>query len=56
MTLGGGALKYISHKQYINTQSSTGDEIFGSDNAYTMIIWTLLILKDQVYNIDNNIL
>ena len=44
MTLGGIVIKYISHKQNMNTQSSTEAKLIRADNAYTMMIWIQLFM------------
>ena len=56
ITLGGGSIQYISHKQNLNTQSITEAKPVGANNVYTLIIRTRFSLEDQGYDIYNNIL
>jgi hypothetical protein len=53
---GDGAVQSISRKHKLNTKSSTEYELVGLDDVPVMILWTKLILEEQGYNIDSNIL
>jgi len=56
MTLGAGALQGLSRKQKMNTRSSTEGELVGADDASVLIMWTLLFMEAQGYEIEKNIL
>jgi hypothetical protein len=56
MTYGGGALQSISRKQRLNTRSSTEAELVGADDAATLMLWTLLFMEAQGFEITHNIL
>ena len=56
MTLGAGALQGLSRKQKMNTRSSTEGELVGADNASVLIMWTLLFMEAQGFEIEKNIL
>ena len=56
MTYGTGAVQNISHKQKINTKSSTDAELIAADDVSIMILWTKLFLDVQGYNMERNIL
>jgi len=56
MTLGAGALQGLSRKQRMNTRSSTEGELVGADDASVLIMWTLLFMEAQGYEIEKNIL
>ena len=45
-----------SRKQNLNITGSTKSEIVGIDDVLNQVIWTRYLLKDQVYNIHNNII
>jgi hypothetical protein len=53
---GNGAVKSISSKQKLNTKSSTESELVGVDAVLVMILWTKLLLEEQGYDINSNIL
>ena len=46
----------MSQKQKSNTKSSTAAELVGTDDATKMMLWTNLVMEDQGYKIDENIL
>jgi hypothetical protein len=50
MTAGKGATINVSHKQNINTRSSTEAELVGGDDAMGPLIWTDNFLRYQGYN------
>ena len=61
----GGAMKFRSGKgspiqksvkQKLNTSSSTTCELVGVDDLLPKVLWVPLFMKDQGYNIDNNII
>jgi hypothetical protein len=56
MTFRSGALISMSHKQKLNTQSSTEAELVGTDDADAMILWTKLFMEAQGYLIKSIIL
>ena len=49
MTLGKGSIIDTSHKQKINTRSSTEAELVGADNAVIQIQWAQLFVEAQGY-------
>ena len=56
MTMGEGAMQSISRKQKLNTRSSTEAELVGVDDASTLVLWTVLFIESQGYNVSKNIL
>ena len=46
----------MTQKQKSNTKSSTAAELVGTDDATKMMLWTNLVMEDQGYKIDENIL
>ena len=56
MTLVGGSIQSISHKQNITNTIITKAELVGAKDASTMILWTWFFLEDQFYEIVYNIL
>ena len=51
-----GAVQSISHKQKLNTRSSTKLELVAADDISVMILWTKLFMEAQGYKINRNIL
>jgi len=56
LTLGQGAIQGISRKQKLNTRSSTEAELVGADDCSVPLIWTMLFMEAQGYDIKKNIL
>ena len=56
MSFGGGGIQNFSIKQKLNTKSSTEAELVGADDMSVMILWTLLFMSHQGYDIEKNIL
>ena len=56
MTLGGGAIQYISHKQNLNTLIMTEAELVETVDTSTMILWRRLFVRAQGCDIDKNTL
>jgi len=56
MSMGKGAITMVSHKQMLNTKSSTTAELVGADNVSTMMLWTKLFMEEQGYPIEEIIL
>jgi len=56
MSMGKGAITMMSHKQMLNTKSSTTAELVGADNVSTMMLWTKLFMEEQGYPIEEIIL
>ena len=56
MTMGKGAIQSISKKQKLNTRSTTEAELVGPDDCSQQILWTVLFMEEQGYNILKNIL
>ena len=56
MTMGTGGECVNYSKQNLDTKSSTEADLVGVDNAPNQVIWTLYFLKDQGYQIYNNII
>ena len=54
--LGGCVIQSISLKKNLNTWSRTEAEIVGNDDASTVILWMILFMGDQGYEIDKKIL
>ena len=54
--MGTGGAYVQSSKQNLNTKSSTEAEIFRVDYILTQVIWNRYFLKEQGYNIHNNII
>ena len=54
--MGDGASTFLSHKQGMNTRSSTEAEVVATDEIISPVIWTWLFLKAQGYPIKENIL
>jgi hypothetical protein len=55
MMLGKGAMQSIARKQKMNVQSSTEGELVAVDDAVTMILWTILFLEAQGYDVEKNV-
>ena len=55
MTMGTGGVHVQSRKQKLNTNISAEDDLVGVDDVLNQLIWTLYFLKEQGYNIHNNI-
>jgi hypothetical protein len=53
-TDGKGAVQSVSRKQKLNTKSSTEAELVGVDDISVMILWTMLFLEAQGYEIEKN--
>ena len=51
MTMGKGAIQSISKKQKLNTRSTTEAELVGPDDCSQQILWTVLFMEEQAYNI-----
>ena len=51
MTMGEGSMQSISRKQKLNTRSSTESELVGVDDASTLVLWTVLFIEYQGYNV-----
>ena len=49
MSMGTGSISSLSMKQKMNTQSSTGSELVGTDDVLPSVLWTRLFLKAQGY-------
>ena len=49
MTMGRGAIQFISSKQKMNTRSSTEAELVAVDDVIAQILWTLRFLLAQGY-------
>ena len=56
MTFGRGVPISQSHKQKLNTRSSTETEVVGVDDAMSPILWTRLFLEAQGIEVQRNIL
>jgi hypothetical protein len=57
MSMGRGCVHSMSHKQKLNSRSSTKAELVGVNDAMSMILWTCLFLQDQGgYTVEDNIL
>ena len=56
MTFGVGAVQSLSRKQKMNTRSSTEGELVGADDASVLIMWALLFMEAQGYEIEKKIL
>jgi hypothetical protein len=56
MTMGKGVITSISHKQGLNTQSSTEVKVVAADDLVSPMLWTRQFLEVQGYTIDDNIL
>ena len=56
MTLGRGAIQFISSKQKMNTRSSTEAELVAVDDVIAQILWTLRFLLAQGYPVEANVL
>ena len=54
--LGGCVIQSISLKKNLNTWSSTDAELVGNDDASTVILWMILFMGYQGYDIDKDIL
>ena len=55
MKLGRGAIMSVSSKQKLNTRSSTEAELVAVDDVITKVLWTLLFMEEQGYEIKENI-
>ena len=47
MSMGQGLIILSSHKQVLNTQSSTDTEVVAVDDKLSQIIWTKYFLDEQ---------
>jgi hypothetical protein len=56
MSLGKGCPINMSHKQHINTHSSTEAELVGVNDNMTMVLWTKLFLEAQGFEVVDNII
>ena len=56
MTMGRGAIQFISSKQKMNTRSSTEAELVAVDDVIAQILWTLRFLLAQGYPVEANVL
>ena len=56
MTMGTGGECVNYSKQNLETKSSNEADLVGVDNALNQVIWTLYFLKEQGYNIYNDII
>ena len=56
MMMGKGAVTSISHKQGINTCSSTKAELVAADEVVGSMLWTQHFLEAQGYALEDNIL
>ena len=54
--MGKGAVTSISHKQGINTHSSTKSELIAADEVVSSMLWTWHFLEAQGYTLEDNIL
>ncbi|MGL6130278.1 MAG: Ty1/Copia family ribonuclease HI, partial [Fusobacteriaceae bacterium] len=55
LTMGRGFPLVNSTKQKLNTRSSTESELVGVDDMMSSITWTRYFLKEQGYNVTDNI-
>jgi hypothetical protein len=53
---GDGAVQSVSRKHKLNAKSSTESELAGVNNVSVMMLWTKLLLEEQGYDINSNIL
>ena len=53
---GTGATQSGSIKKKLNKRSIMEAEIVGVENMASKILWKILFIEDQVYNVENNIL
>ena len=53
--MGKGAIVSESMKQKLNTRSSTEAEVVGVDDVITKVLWTLLFIEAQGYEVKKNI-
>ena len=56
LTLGRGFPIVTSTKQKVNTRSSTESELVGVDDMMPLILWTRYFLKEQGYNVSDNVI
>ena len=56
MSLGRGTVQSVSMKQKLNTRSSTEAELVGAEDCSVPLIWTMLFMEAQGYDIKKNIL
>ena len=56
MTFGEGVVQSISHKQKLDTRSSTEAKLVVADDVTVMILWTKMFLEAQRYTVEKNIL
>jgi hypothetical protein len=54
--LGSGAIQSVSTKQKVNARSSTESELISINDVISKVLQTKLFLKEQVYNVKQNIL
>ena len=47
---------YLKSSKKLNTKSSTESELVGVDNVLAQVIWTQYFLKEQVYEIRDNVI
>jgi hypothetical protein len=56
LTMGRGFPIITSTKQKLNTRSSTESELVGVDDMMPSILWTRQFLKEQGYNVKDNVI
>ena len=56
MVMGSGGIISMSRKQKLKKRSSTEAELVGADDAVIMILGTRLLLEEQGYQVEKNIL
>ena len=56
MTLGKGMIQCISHKQKLNTLSSTEAELAGANDVLSHLLWTKNFMEAQGYKAEQTIL
>ena len=56
MTMGVGFPITMSRKQKLNTKSSCEAELVGTDDISTLVLWTMLFMEAQGYEIEQNVL
>ena len=55
MTMGSGVIYGTSHKQKLNTKSSTEAELIGASDIIPQVIWTRYFLEAQGYTVSDSI-
>jgi hypothetical protein len=56
VSLGKESLYSLSHKQCINTKSSTEAELVGVDDSMPLVIWTRNFLEAQGFKVQDNVI